>query len=228
MKHPREPLVICCAMPSDVADVSSVELRRLVIKNAWATDRQPKKCEMWRQDAPAEVSVASDTPEAVSLTDGDERLRRQRRSRRLSSCAAPAPRRRRSRRASPAPSPALREERRHRQRQVCTLCRPRPASPGTLCRPRPCALLCLSSSTARGRRRGDAAAAALPTSARARRRGAEPSSLNGAACGAELGRETVTPESGVVATPSHPPPPPRPPQQPSASSATARRRAGTP
>ena len=119
MKHPREPLVICCAMPSDVADVSSVELRRLVIKNAWATDRQPKKCEMWRQDAPAEVSVASDTPEAVSLTDGDERLRRQRRSRRLSSCAAPAPRRRRSRRASPAPSPALREERGHRQRQVC-------------------------------------------------------------------------------------------------------------
>ena len=72
----------------------------LVIKNAWATDRQQKICERWRQDAPAEVSVASDTPEAVSLTDGDERLRRQRRSRRLSSCAAPAPRRRRSRRAS--------------------------------------------------------------------------------------------------------------------------------
>ena len=91
----------------------------LVIKNAWATDRQQKICERWRQDAPAEVSVASDTPEAVSLTDGDERLRRQRRSRRLSSCAAPAPRRRRSRRASPAPSPALREERGHRQRQVC-------------------------------------------------------------------------------------------------------------
>ena len=91
----------------------------LVIKNAWATDRQQKVCERWRQDAPAEVSVASDTPEAVSLTDGDERLRRQRRSRRLSSCAAPAPRRRRSRRASPAPSPALREERGHRQRQVC-------------------------------------------------------------------------------------------------------------
>ena len=91
----------------------------LVIKNAWATDRQQKICERWRQDAPAEVSVASDTPEAVSLTDGDERLRRQRRSRRLSSCAAPAPRRRGSRRASPAPSPALREERGHRQRQVC-------------------------------------------------------------------------------------------------------------
>ena len=72
----------------------------LVIKNAWATDRQQKICERWRQDAPAEVSVASDAPEAVSLTDGDERLRRQRRSRRLSSCAAPAPRRRRSRRAS--------------------------------------------------------------------------------------------------------------------------------